>query len=81
MAATIAEMVAKHGDAASEIRQHAHDTSTITDAVVKNSQTICDVVGSLASSAEELESFSHALVKQSDELHTEANKFIDGVRA
>ncbi len=81
MAATIAEMVAKHGDAASEIRQRAHDTSTTTDAVVKNSQTICDVVGGLASSAEELESFSQALAKHSDELHTEANKFIAVVKA
>ena len=55
MTATIAEMVAKHGNAAAEISRRAHDTSTTTDAVVKNSQTICDIVGGLASAAEELE--------------------------
>lgn len=81
MTATIAEMVAKHGNAAAEISRRAHDTSTTTDAVVKNSQTICDIVGGLASAAEELEPFSQALAKHSDELHTEANRFIAAVKA
>jgi methyl-accepting chemotaxis protein len=80
MAAAITEMVAKHGDAASEIRQRARSTSTTTDAVVKSSQTICDIISGLASTAEELESFSQALAKHSDELHVEADKFIAAVR-
>ena len=81
MAGTTNEMVARHGCAASEIRQHAHGASSTTDAVAKNSQTIRDIVGSLAATAEELETFSHALARNSNELHSEANKFIAAVRA
>lgn len=81
MAATITEMVAKHGDAASDIGQRVHGTTATADTIVESSQTIRNVMGGLASTAEELERFSHALAKQSDELHAEATKFIAAVKA
>jgi len=80
MAAAITRLVATHGDAASEIRQRANRTSATTDDVVKSSQTICNSIGGLAKMAVELEAFSHALAKHSDELHGEADKFIATVR-
>lgn len=80
MTAGITEMVAKHGGAASEIRERAHATSTTSDSVVKSLQVICEIIGNLASTANELESFSHALAKHSDGLDHEANKFIAAVR-
>lgn len=81
MAAGITEMVAEHGAAASAIGQRAHETTANADTIVESSQTVRNAMGGLASTAEELERFSHALAKQSDELHAEANKFITAVKA
>jgi methyl-accepting chemotaxis protein len=81
MAGATNEMVTRHGCAAAEISQHASEASRTTDAVARNSQAIRDIVASLAATAEELEVFSHELAKNSDELHSEANKFIAAVRS
>ena len=80
MAAAIASMVTQHGNAASEIGQRVHATTAAADTVVESSQAIRNVMGGLAATADELAQFSHALVKQSDELHAEANKFIAAVK-
>jgi len=80
MTAGVAAMVTQHGNAASEIGHRAHGTTTTAAAIVGSSQTIRNVMGGLASTAEELKRFSQALAEQSDQLHAEAKKFIDAVK-
>lgn len=76
MAATIATSVAQQGAATSEIAQRAHEAVSMTDAVVKSSHMVRDIIGGMASTAAELKSFSHMLAAHSDQLDGEANKFI-----